>query len=96
MSQNSVTIQLRYLQTLREIGGNESSTIVFPFPVDLLQPLMNMAGRVVAGPGGPADADLATAASADPEIKAAAEPATLASPESTPGRRWTRWCSDPT
>src|SRR3954466_16210517 len=37
---NSATIQLRYLQTLREIGGNESATIVFPFPLDLLQPLL--------------------------------------------------------
>ncbi|MDQ6745496.1 MAG: slipin family protein [Actinomycetota bacterium] len=41
ISRNPVTIQLRYLQTLREIGGNENSTIVFPFPLDLLQPLLN-------------------------------------------------------
>jgi regulator of protease activity HflC (stomatin/prohibitin superfamily) len=40
ISRNPATIQLRYLQTLREIGGNESSTIVFPFPLDLLQPLL--------------------------------------------------------
>lgn len=40
ISQNPVTIQLRYLQTLREIGGNENSTIVFPFPLDLVQPLL--------------------------------------------------------
>jgi len=40
ISRNSATIQLRYLQTLREIGGNESATIVFPFPLDLLQPLL--------------------------------------------------------
>jgi regulator of protease activity HflC (stomatin/prohibitin superfamily) len=39
ISRNPVTIQLRYLQTLREIGGNENSTIVFPFPLDLLQKL---------------------------------------------------------
>ena len=39
ISQNPVTIQLRYLQTLREIGGNENSTIVFPFPLDLLHRL---------------------------------------------------------
>ena len=43
ISRNPVTIQLRYLQTLREIGGNENSTIVFPFPLDLLQPLLNAA-----------------------------------------------------
>jgi regulator of protease activity HflC (stomatin/prohibitin superfamily) len=49
ISQNPVTIQLRYLQTLREIGGNENSTIVFPFPLDLLQPLLN----AVSGNGAP-------------------------------------------
>ncbi len=43
ISRNPATIQLRYLQTLREIGGNESSTIVFPFPLDLLQPLLDKA-----------------------------------------------------
>jgi regulator of protease activity HflC (stomatin/prohibitin superfamily) len=43
ISRNPVTIQLRYLQTLREIGGNENSTIVFPFPLDLLQPLLQAA-----------------------------------------------------
>jgi regulator of protease activity HflC (stomatin/prohibitin superfamily) len=40
ISRNPATIQLRYLQTLREIGGNDSSTIVFPFPLDLLQPVL--------------------------------------------------------
>ena len=43
ISRNPVAIQLRYLQTLREIGGNESATIVFPFPLDLLQPLLQKA-----------------------------------------------------
>jgi len=32
-------IQLRYLQTLTEIAGEKSSTIVFPLPVDVLQTL---------------------------------------------------------
>jgi regulator of protease activity HflC (stomatin/prohibitin superfamily) len=32
-------IQLRYLQTLTEIAGEKSSTIVFPLPVDVLQML---------------------------------------------------------
>jgi regulator of protease activity HflC (stomatin/prohibitin superfamily) len=40
ISGNPVTIQLRYLQTLREIGNSENSTIVFPFPLDLLAPLI--------------------------------------------------------
>src|SRR5207244_4449620 len=43
ISRNPVTIQLRYLQTLIEVSSNESSTIVFPLPVDVLQPLMSAA-----------------------------------------------------
>jgi regulator of protease activity HflC (stomatin/prohibitin superfamily) len=39
VGRNPVTLQLRYLQTLREIGGN-SSTIVFPVPIDLISPML--------------------------------------------------------
>jgi regulator of protease activity HflC (stomatin/prohibitin superfamily) len=58
ISRNPATIQLRYLQTLREIGGNESATIVFPFPLDLLQPLLKKAqptAAVAANGGGESD-----------------------------------------
>lgn len=41
MSRNSVTIQLRYLQTLTEISSENSSTIVFPLPVDVFTKLLN-------------------------------------------------------
>jgi regulator of protease activity HflC (stomatin/prohibitin superfamily) len=43
ISRNPVAIQLRYLQTLIEVSGNQSSTIVFPLPVDVLQPLVSAA-----------------------------------------------------
>jgi SPFH domain / Band 7 family len=33
---NPVTLQLRYLQALTDISGNEASTIVFPLPIDLI------------------------------------------------------------
>src|SRR3989454_5486694 len=36
MSQEPITVQLRYLQTLLEIGSANNSTIVFPIPVELL------------------------------------------------------------
>jgi regulator of protease activity HflC (stomatin/prohibitin superfamily) len=36
LAQNPQTIQLRYLQTLASIGEENSSTIVFPFPIELL------------------------------------------------------------
>jgi regulator of protease activity HflC (stomatin/prohibitin superfamily) len=35
-SANPTTLQLRYLQTLTEISAESNSTIVFPFPIDLL------------------------------------------------------------
>jgi regulator of protease activity HflC (stomatin/prohibitin superfamily) len=43
ISQNPVTIQLRYLQTLLEIGTEQNTTVVFPLPVDLLQSLRQLA-----------------------------------------------------
>ena len=36
------SLQLRYLQTLTEIAGEQNSTIVFPLPVDLLQSLKGL------------------------------------------------------
>jgi len=44
ISRNPVTIQLRYLQTLREIGGTQNSTIVFPMPIDLMKPVLEALG----------------------------------------------------
>ena len=35
-----MTIQLRYLQTLQDIAVENSSTIVFPVPVDLVSRMM--------------------------------------------------------
>ena len=37
---NPVTIQLRYLQALTDISSNQSSTIVFPLPMDMIRPLL--------------------------------------------------------
>ncbi|MEE9221355.1 MAG: slipin family protein, partial [candidate division NC10 bacterium] len=41
MAVEPITIQLRYLQTLTEIGTEKSSTIVFPLPIDLIASLAN-------------------------------------------------------
>ncbi|MGA2283873.1 MAG: slipin family protein [Candidatus Dormibacteria bacterium] len=44
VSRNPVTIQLRYLQTLVEIGASGSnSTIIVPLPLDLIGPLLDSA-----------------------------------------------------
>ena len=39
MAQEPITVQLRYLQTLLEIGATNSSTVVFPIPIEFLQAL---------------------------------------------------------
>ncbi len=41
LSSQDQAIQLRYLQTLVEIAGDKSSTLVFPIPIDLLKKLQS-------------------------------------------------------
>jgi len=53
LAREPVTITLRYLQTLAEIGTEQSTTIVFPIPVELLSFLMTKppgAAKSVEGP----------------------------------------------
>lgn len=51
INRNPVTIQLRYLQTLTEIGVEQNTTVVFPLPIDLVEAFM---GRLTEGrPQGP-------------------------------------------
>jgi regulator of protease activity HflC (stomatin/prohibitin superfamily) len=45
MAQEPITVQLRYLQTLLEIGGANNSTVVFPIPIDLLTTLHSIAAE---------------------------------------------------
>ncbi len=40
ISQNPATLQLRYLQTLLDIGVNQNSTIIFPLPLDMVKPFL--------------------------------------------------------
>jgi regulator of protease activity HflC (stomatin/prohibitin superfamily) len=50
ISQNSTTIQLRFLQTLTEVATEKNSTIVFPVPIDLFEPFLRKAARERGGP----------------------------------------------
>ena len=43
LAQEELALQLRYLQTLKEISSEKTNTIVFPLPLDLLDPLLKMA-----------------------------------------------------
>src|SRR3712207_86907 len=42
MSEEPMALQLRYLQTLLELGPSASTTIVFPAPIDLLTPFLEI------------------------------------------------------
>ena len=39
------TLQLRYLQTLTEIAVEKNSTIIFPLPLDLVEPFLKVVGH---------------------------------------------------
>src|SRR5213082_837069 len=43
-------LQLRYLQTLTEIAVEKNSTIIFPLPLDLIEPLMQIMQRQASVP----------------------------------------------
>jgi len=45
LSKHPISVQLRFLQTLKEIGTEQNSTIVFPVPVDLIQSFIDKLGK---------------------------------------------------
>ena len=48
MRDHPMALQLRYLQTLREISAESNSTTVFPFPIDLFKPFLSLVDKVKA------------------------------------------------
>jgi regulator of protease activity HflC (stomatin/prohibitin superfamily) len=57
MARSPITIQLRYLQTLKEIAAEHNSTTLFPIPIDILESFMQMRRQAAeppqSGNGGP-------------------------------------------
>lgn len=45
ISKSPLALQLRYLQTLTEISVNNSSTVIFPLPIELIKPLMGLESK---------------------------------------------------
>jgi regulator of protease activity HflC (stomatin/prohibitin superfamily) len=45
LSPNPASLQLRYLQTLLELGADQNSTVVFPLPIDIIGPFLNGLSR---------------------------------------------------
>jgi regulator of protease activity HflC (stomatin/prohibitin superfamily) len=44
IEEHPIALQLRYLQTLLEIGASNATTIVFPAPIELIKPFLPSAG----------------------------------------------------
>ena len=42
LSSQKQALQLRYLQTMKEVAGDKTNTIIFPLPLDLIEPLMDL------------------------------------------------------
>ncbi|MDP3011370.1 MAG: slipin family protein [Candidatus Hydromicrobium sp.] len=45
LSKYPVSVQLRFLQTLKEIATEQNSTIIFPVPIDLIEVFINRLGK---------------------------------------------------
>src|SRR5438094_6007552 len=45
IEEHPIALQLRYLQTLLELGSSQSTTIVFPAPIELLTPFLDRPGK---------------------------------------------------
>ncbi|HSE69047.1 MAG TPA: SPFH domain-containing protein, partial [Gemmatimonadales bacterium] len=54
LSKEPAALQLRYLQTVVEIAAENNSTTLFPIPIEMFRPFLNMASA--AGRAGAADA----------------------------------------
>ena len=52
LSREPAAMQLRYLQTLTQVAGDKSSTLVFPVPVDLIGNLLGRGKDTAPGDGG--------------------------------------------
>ncbi|HHU38629.1 SPFH domain-containing protein [Propioniciclava sinopodophylli] len=56
LSEAPASLQLRYLQTLLELGADQNSTVVFPLPMDIVGPIVKAVERfneVDAAPASP-------------------------------------------
>ncbi|MEO6964926.1 MAG: slipin family protein [Acidobacteriaceae bacterium] len=51
LAQQPITMQLRYLQTLAEIGTEKNTTVVFPLPLELVTLLQHVTKSILPKPG---------------------------------------------
>jgi len=46
LSTEKQALQLRYLQTMKEVAGDKTNTIIFPLPLDLIKPLLDLGEEI--------------------------------------------------
>ncbi len=46
LSSQKQALQLRYLQTMKEVAGDRTNTIIFPLPLDLIKPLLDLSDAI--------------------------------------------------
>jgi regulator of protease activity HflC (stomatin/prohibitin superfamily) len=56
LSSIPAAMQLRYLQTLTEIGAEQNSTIIFPMPIDIIKPFLDLQEKAAKRAGSNGDA----------------------------------------
>jgi len=52
LSSIPAAMQLRYLQTLTDIGAEQNSTIIFPMPIDIIKPFLQIMEKTAKGTNG--------------------------------------------
>ncbi len=68
ISTNPASLQLRYLQTLLEIGSNQNTTVVFPLPMDVLKPFLEGITPKEERPKPPPPPDVPPVPTPDPDL----------------------------
>lgn len=66
LAREPFSMQLRYLDTLTQVAGDKSSTLVFPLPIDLLSLFLGKGGSLTGNSPSPADPAAAASAPSDP------------------------------
>jgi regulator of protease activity HflC (stomatin/prohibitin superfamily) len=51
MQQHPIALQLRYLQTMREMSAERNTTTFFPFPIDVVKPMIEVMQKTLKGVG---------------------------------------------
>jgi regulator of protease activity HflC (stomatin/prohibitin superfamily) len=68
ISTNPASLQLRYLQTLLEIGSNQNTTVVFPLPMDVIKPFLEGITPKEERPKPPPPPDVPPVPTPDPDL----------------------------